>query len=880
MIEVDLGGRWKLKRISDGSTRPASIPGDIMSALIESGELADPYYGKNELAAQWVGREDWLLTTSFATPRDMYGCERVFLDIPVLDTIAEVRLNGELVGTNNSMFIRFRADVKSFLRPPENATQSNTNEKGADETGASALSAPGENLLEILIKSPEKAAQDLAAALPYPIPHSIYPVQSPHRNLVRKEQCMAGWDWGPCLMTGGIYDGIKLVGYDGPRIEYLNAHPRFSDAGRWALDIELELQAERACDCEIAIALADASGKPVAALRIERKVEAGTGIITANLDNLVVETWWPLGHGEQTLYKVRCEIYPKPKATRSSVRQLSEDGAAKQSSGDSAAIRIGFRTIEVIAEEDKIGRSMTFMVNGKKIFAKGANWIPADALPSSRTNVRLAQLLGEAAWAGMNCLRVWGGGRYESEAFYDLCDEFGLLVWQDCMFSCALYPSSPEFLGLVAEEIRHQAMRLKSRACLALWCGNNEALGAITWYDESKKNPSRYIVDYDRLTEGTIGRTLRNTDPYHIFWPSSPSAGPDDFSDNWHTDGRGDMHFWSVWHEGKPFSEYLTVRPRFCSEFGFQSFPSPTEVSTFAPHSEWNITSPIMEHHQRHPRGNSIILDTMTRYFRMPTSFEKTLYLSQVQQAMAIRTAIDWWRSLYGECMGTLYWQLNDTWPVSSWSSLEYSGRPKLLHYEAARFYRSVHLATINKAGLFSVVGINEGERDLPGLLTISVLGFDGAVLHETRIPAVMKSDSASTLFEYVGADLPSDPSENFLLAEWRPDETVSNASSELTAFSFRTEPKRCNFRDSHLHFTVEQNGDDWEFLISATAPAFYVTPWLDTIATIDGRFSDAGFTVLPDKPVLISFVPEKSFKAEEFSATLKLMDLFGSYQE
>ncbi|HWP68555.1 MAG TPA: glycoside hydrolase family 2 protein, partial [Rectinemataceae bacterium] len=636
-----MAGTWTLSHNAGAMSLPMAVPGDILSALVESGLAPDPYIGTNEASVQWVGKTDWTIERDFTLSASFVSLPRIFLDIEVLDTIAEVRINNSLAGRSDNMFVRFRRDVAQLLHP-------------------------GENHIAITIYSPEKAAAERADRLPYAIPESTYPVSSPHRNLLRKVQCMAGWDWGPCLMTGGIYDGIALTATDGPRIDYLRT--RIKPAGSdFSVSVCAEVNVLEAMDLDLSFSLA---GQKTSC---RQKVPKGDSTISREIVVRDPEFWWPNEMGEQALYEL-----------------VASAEAVKPGSALAPHVlrkKIGFRELRVSTEEDAIGREMKIVVNGHDVFAKGANWIPADALPSRWTDSRIEGLLRSAAAVHINCLRVWGGGRYESDAFYELCDRLGIMVWQDCMFSCALYPSAPDFLESVEKEIRHQVKRLADHPSLALWCGNNEALGAITWYEESRKSPARYIVDYDRLTEGVLGRTIRELDPDRCWWPSSPSAGPKDFSDNWHSDERGDMHFWSVWHEGKAFSEYLTVKPRFCSEFGFQSFPSHRTIEGFAPPDERNISSPAMEAHQRHPRGNSLIVDTILRYFRMPKGFRETLYLSQVQQAMAIKTAVEFWRSNRPRCMGALYWQLNDVWPVTSWSSLEYDGSWKLLHYEANRFY-------------------------------------------------------------------------------------------------------------------------------------------------------------------------------------------------
>jgi beta-mannosidase len=528
---------------------------------------------------------------------------------------------------------------------------------------------------------------------------------------------------------------------------------------------------------------------------------------------------------------------------------------------------------------------MTFRVNGRDIFCKGANWVPADALPSRWTRERYDALLSAARWANMNCLRVWGGGRYEAEDFYDLCDEKGILVWQDFMFACALYPSSPSFLDEVEAEVSHQVMRLASHPCVALWCGSNENLGALGWYPESKANPMRYIVDYDRLTEGTIGRIARKLDPGRPWWPTSPCGGPSDYSDNWHGDGRGDMHFWSVWHEGKSFSEYLTVKPRFCSEFGFQSFPNPATVASFAPEGERNVASPAMEHHQRHGNGNAIIVETMSRYFRLPTGAMETLYLSQVQQAMAIRTAVDWWRGLRPRCMGTLYWQLNDVWPVSSWSSLDYDGSMKLLHYEARRFFDPFRVSIAGPApgdgGLVRALAVNDGTDAVAGLALLRIRRLDGKIIAEYRAEALIEGESAAELLSLDTASLPCPREEAFLEAVFEPT-APTPASYARSEAAFLTEPKRCSLVDPGIESELAEADGGIRLAISASRPAFFVAPWLDPSGAARGSFEDAAFHLMPGEERSLRFVPYGGAAMpglDELRQALRILHLRMSYE-
>ncbi len=905
METVNLAGEWKLVRLADGSVRPMQVPGDIYSALIQTGELPDPYFGENELKAQWPGREDWKIERSFPVSEQFLRLKTVRLLAEVIDTVGEVYLNGALVGRSENMFRRFEADPRPYLHP-------------------------GENTIAVIIRSPEKAAIREARQLPYPIPASLYPVSSPHRNLIRKAQCMSGWDWGPCLMTGGIYDGIELIATDGPFIRSVMTRTRplgsFGGASGRGPDFSVEVSAEVEVPEPIGVKLSCCLGGSRA--DAEELCQTGTSIIRLAMEVKEPKLWWPHGHGEPALYdlhvtaeraefqvgsapqvegalqtcstpqiqgaKLQADAGPQPRMggapQTDGVPRVSDErqtGLASQVRRASLAAnapapppsphiihkKIGFRELKVVAEEDSIGRGFKFVVNGREVFAKGANWIPADALPSRWTRKRIAGLLDSAAAANMNCLRVWGGGRYESDDFYELCDERGIMLWQDCMFSCALYPSSPEFLSNVEAEIAWQVKRLSDHPCIALWCGNNEALGAITWYEESKKNPARYIVDYDRLTEGVLGQVIRSLDPDRCFWPSSPSAGPNDFSDNWHSDERGDMHFWSVWHEGRPFSEYLTVRPRFCSEFGFQALPSMRTIASFAPTSEHNISSPVLEAHQKHPRGNSLIIDTMLRYFRMPKGFRELVYLSQVQQAMAIRTAVEFWRSTMPRCMGTLFWQLNDVWPVVSWSSLNYDGSWKLLQYEARRFYAPVLLALFVRNGVVQAHLVSEVPGEHRADVALRLLDFHGEPLgipdevgEERKVagkgpgaglsPAVKRSPViAENHVQPVWAvpldALPCSAEEAFLEASLEVPDLGIRTKSVL----FLAEPKRCALEDPGLEVTLSPNSAGaLEASIRATkAPAFYVSAELEDIA---GQFEDAGFYCAKGEQRTIRFIP------------------------
>ncbi len=835
-----------LERLAKGI--PATIPGDIVSALFAAGLIPDPYEGTNELKIQWVGKADWVLEREFTVTTPLFNCKRLFLCIDVLDTVADVYVNGRLAGTGDDMFIPRRWDVQDFVRQ-------------------------GKNRIAVVIFSPVKLAAKRAANLSYPIPESVYPVSSPHRNLVRKAQCMSGWDWGPCIMTGGIYDNIAIIGTDGPRIESVQTRfkalqpdtdtdfdwestKRTGQTPDFDISVAVEVDSKEQEDVILEILLAGVT------VRKEVHVQEGISLLVEHIRIKQPLLWWPVDQGEQVLYKLTVRVreftgHSTPKLSTDSdnptTRDVDTGGTAPGEVFYEVEKNIGFRELRVSTQNDEVGREMTFVINGRKVFAKGANWIPVDALPSRWTKTRPGALLQAAVAAHMNCLRVWGGGRYESDTFYNLCDEYGIMVWQDCAFSCALYPSDARFLATVEEEIRSQVKRLSDHPSLALWCGNNEALGAITWYEESRAEPERYKKDYELLTYGVLGRVIQELDPDHCWWPSSPSAGPGDFSDNWHADSSGDMHFWSVWHEAKPFSEYLTVKPRFCSEFGFQSYPSAPTIALFADPSERFIGSPTLKFHERDPKGEILIGQTMERYFGKQKGYLETIYASQVQQAMAIKTAVEFWRSCKPRCMGALYWQLNDVWPAISWSSIEYSGLWKLLHYEARRFFDPLLPALFLQDESIKLFVVSDLDAELDVTCTVRFCAFDGTTLAQTNVSARVASQASLQLWSLPANQVPASPQDCYVEASIRAhikDKDVhANTVLERTSALLLAEPKYCRFKPARL---VLQRQERACYVIRALgAPAFFVQA---CDLSGQGQFDDAGFYLRPGQTKELRF--------------------------
>lgn len=797
---------------------PCTLPGDIHSALLAASIIPDPYFGTQELDIQWVGQNNWVLQRTFPIAEEDLRDTHAILTLTMADTIIDILVNDTHIGSCDNQFRRWRFDIGSALQV-------------------------GQNSIKLVFTSAENHAIKEAEKLAYPIPYSVYPVSAKHRNLVRKTQCHSGWDWGPCILSFGIYEPIQLTFADEGIIESVTCDTKPCSDDSWDLVVQVIFNAQKA---QILPCSATCSG---ATQQGSIETQVGLNKITFHLVCNKVQRWWPNGEGKAVLYPLSLTI-----------------GSQEVSK------RIGFRTLVVKTEEDaEGGKGMVFSVNGRDIFAKGANWIPLDAFMGRLKRDRYEQLLQYAMDANMNMLRLWGGGLYEKEDFYELCDEKGILLWQDCMFSCSMYPSDPDFLGSVEAELRYQVNRLHDHPSLALWCGNNEDLGAITWYEESRKNPYRYVIDYDRLNEGVVGKVIKELDPNRTWWPSSPSAGTSDFSDNWHNDKRGDMHFWSVWHEGKSFEEYYSIKPRFVSEFGYQSFPSLSTVATYAQPSMWNLTSVEMEHHQKNSRGNSIIIENFSRYYRFPTNFEQMLYLSQVQQATAMKMAIEYWRTTMPHCMGTLYWQLNDNWPVASWSSIDYTLKWKLLHYAAKRFYApALPIAYQKEDGKVEVYIVNDGPKGIEDAkLSVKFCTFDGQKLSKQEYRLTIDAKSSTHMCTIDLKKKPKiDRKKTFVYLKLKSDDLYIENCLLLD------KPKACQLCDPGIETHIEKASGGFLVTVCCIHPAFEVA--LDA-QDLKGVFSDNLFNIRPTAQKVVFFKTHESITALQFKEKLKVFDLFSS---
>ncbi len=776
---LDLCGEWALCDESGGHAVALTLPGDGISALHAAGAIPDPYWGRNEYGLRWICARDWVAVRRF----DVVRTDQVLV-VSMLDTVAEVTVNGVLVLRSDSMFRSYRVDLSGVLRL-------------------------GENDIAIRFKSPAREAAARQAAQPYFVPFSANNTPIHNGNMLRKPSCDFGWDWNIALATFGLYGDFYLEPLAPARIaSMVIAQTHSPGRAVVAVDVTVEGEAEGR---DITLSLCGA----------QARATVRRGMAWAELVIDAPDLWWPAGAGAQPLHDLQVTL---------------GDQVQKR--------RIGLRQSALIAEKDAIGLGFKFNINGRDIFAKGTNWIPADALAGRITQAATRDLLQSAVDARMNMIRVWGGGRYEPDWFYDLCDELGLMVWQDFMFSCHIYPADETFLADVAIEVREQAQRLHHHASLTLWCGDNELIGALTWFPETRANRDLYLVGYDRLNR-TIEAALKAAVPGAQWWPSSPSPGPMDFGDAWHDDSKGDMHFWSVWHEGRDFDHYRDVSPRFCSEFGFQSYPSMDVIRKFADPADFNIAAPVMESHQKNAGGNARIAETMFRYFRFPVDFENFVYLSQVQQGLAIKTAVTQWRSLKPHCMGTLIWQLNDTWPVCSWSSLDHGGGWKLLHHMSKAFYAPVFVSAVPVADGIELRSVN--DTDAAQMINVTAMAIDmtGATRSLRQKSSGVAPDAALAVMMIAANDL----REGEMLAYAWQDAQGHTIGADV----FAPKPyKSYDLLAPMLTHTIREAKGAFHITITAQNLALFVAVESD----LPGRCSDNAFTVFPGQPVTVTFTP------------------------
>jgi len=798
----------KVENKAKTHTAPLNVPGDVHSALLATQQIADPYWRDTEISLDWVHADEWTATTSFEFTGDL--SKRQTLSFDTVDCEAIILLNGTELGRTNNQHLKWQYDVQKVLKQ-------------------------GTNQLSVVFLSNLEVAAQMSADADFSIPFQEGNNRLPHYNFLRKVQCDGGWDWNIALSPLGLYGDVKLTEHDPVRLNDIMVRQNHLQSGMVELEVDIHFDSLSVGQTQVQLCICGQE------LSETLDFYPGKGSTTFKILLDTPKLWWPIGFGEQTLHNLDVQL---------------GDQCIQQN--------IGLRNIKLDTSKDEVGNRFAFVINGKEIFMRGANWIPADALPERCTPEVARDLLTSAVEANMNMIRVWGGGKYEPDWFYDLCSELGIMVWQDFMFACNIYPANDKaWLKSVRKEADYQIKRLSGQACITLWCGDNELVGALGWYDVTRNDRDRYLALYDRLNHA-LEEAIDDTQPDAPFWPSSPSVGPFNFSDGWHDDTSGDMHFWDVWHSSKDFEHYRTVKPRFCSEFGFQSFPSMKLIKEFTEPQDRNVSSAVMDVHQRNDGGNSRIVETISRYFRFPDKFEDMVFLSQISQAVAMKTSIEFWRSNKPRCMGTLYWQLNDTWPVASWSGLEYHGNWKLTHYAAKHFFEPV-LVTAQpdeKSNEIILWGVSDLADNASISIDVEMVSVAGDIKKLGTYKSYISPNSAVEITRLNAGDVPAD---SFLHFTWRDE----NGNVIDTNDYLPLRPKAYDFKTPTISVSKSENADGGEVITFETdVPALYVT--YDHGGS--NIYSDNGFTLLPGRPKVITVSRERGEPTPDDERTVQYL--------
>ena len=666
-IKMELHDNWEFKKVRDTLWNLATVPGNIHSDLLENKLIEHPFIGNNEEKLQWISKTDWDYKTTFLVDRKTLQKRHIELSFEGLDTYASVFLNDSLILKTNNAFREFQVEVKSILK--------------------------AENELRIVFENTSISEDKEKNSLKYTLPEG-------NRIFTRKAQFQYGWDWGPKLNTSGIWRPIKLTAWNDYKIENINIIQNTLTDSIASLIVEI-------ADSNFSKDVLNYEVYINDTLQFQKPEKPEIPITIKN-----PKRWWPHNLGEPYLYDIKVVV-------RNGKTIL-----------DSVLVKKGLRTIDLITEKDSIGESFYFKVNDVPVYAKGANYIPQNSMQNQVTNAHYEKLLNDVVDANMNMLRVWGGGIYENDIFYDLCDEKGILVWQDFMFACAMYPGDQAFLENVQEEATQNVKRLRNHASIALWCGNNEnAEGWNRWGWQADRSEhekeeiwSYYLKVFDSILPNTVDK-LTDTD----YWESSPKYG----RGNPKYKFEGDAHDWWIWHDAYPFEHLEENVPRFMSEFGFQSFPSYEAIKYINQSDLIDISTNSFQSHQKHSRGFQLIREYMERDFPVPEKAEDYVYMSQLLQAYGITKGIEAQRRAKPYNMGTLYWQLNDCWPVVSWSSIDFFGKWKALHYKAKHSFEDVLVSSKVENNILRTYVINDDFESHSGELSVKILDFAGKPLYQ-----------------------------------------------------------------------------------------------------------------------------------------------------
>ena len=815
MFDLQLDGAWEFRSDVSDEWRLGNVPGCVHGDLLQLGAIPDPNWRTNEVDLQWIGQTAWTYRRTFTLDAAVLENAHAVLQAEGLDTLATVRINGSELAKADNMHREWKWEAKPFLHA-------------------------GTNEIEIRFESPLPYLQEKGKIHPLEAWNEYYGIR--HRGWLRKQHSNFGWDWGPVLVSCGIWRSLSLRAWSGPLLRDVRVSQAHGDDGvRLTASVELS---ENSAGGTFEVELIH-EGSPVAK-GAAALAQAASGSLTVSIPD--PKLWWPAGLGAQPLYHLR-------------VRLLDERGTER----DSWERKIGLRTLRLVRQPDTWGESFHFEANGIPFFAKGANWVNPLPYPEWPAGEGWKQLLRDAVLANHNMIRIWGGAYFCPDEFYDLCDELGLTVWQDFLYACGPYPAfDPAFLANIDLEARDNIRRLRHHASLALWCGNNELEGAFNGKEWTNMKMS--FEDYDKIFNGILKNATEELDPQGNYWPASPLCTANDRSAV--NEEAGDAHVWEIWFSDAPFENFRKHRNRFISEFGFQSMPALKTVESFTLPEDRQFNSPVLEHHQRSGPGNVQQLKGVLSWFRFPNTFAGQLNLSQLVQANCVKTGVEHWRRSMPRTMGALYWQLNDCWPCPSWSSIDFAGRWKALHYFSARFFAPVLISGLEDSdkGTVEVHLTNDRPDAVPGTVTWRVLDLEGNVLLENKLDAPVPGLASSLVTVVHLHQIEPRPAWSGIFVQLEFQARDGTRASNLVLLE---RPKKMDLKDPGLTFEIHPAaGGSFEITVSARHPALWV--WMET-DDFDLRLSDNFSPVFPGRPWKVMASPSEAVSADRLRSALRL---------
>ncbi|WP_422360627.1 beta-mannosidase [Reichenbachiella sp.] len=803
----NMNAGWQMKQAGTNEWVDAQVPGTNFTALLQAEKIEDPFYGENEDRLQWIEKEDWEYQMSFEiTQKDLIN-DKIELVFDGLDTYADVYINEQLVLQADNMFLKWHVSCKNQL-------------------------VVGSNHIRIFFHSPLKKAEPSFNKTGLIFPAENDKTENHLSVFTRKAPYHYGWDWGPKFVTCGVWRPVSLRFIKDLIIRNVQIHQESitPDKAAFTAAIAIESNISQSCTLEAKI-----NGQKVGNLEID--LTEGINDSVLPFDILEPKLWWPAGMGKQHLYEIAFEV----------VGLKTTDFQSK---------RIGVRTFEVVNKSDEHGQSFYFKVNGRPFFAKGANYIPSDSFLDRVTPEKHEQIFKDSVDANMNMLRVWGGGIYENDIFYDLADEYGIVIWQDFMFACTMYPWDNDFLENIEKEAVSNIRRLRNHACLGLWCGNNEVqMGWDNWgwdktFNYSDKDQKRMYKGYEKLFHELLPKLVKEYDAGRFYFPSSPIS-------NWDSLEKfsyGDQHYWGVWHGEEPFENFKKFVPRFMSEFGFQAFPVLESVKKYVKSEDLSIESPAMNVHQKHPRGNQLIKEYMLRDYSEPKDFESFLYLSQVLQAQGMTVAFEAHRRNMPFCMGSLYWQLNDCWPVASWSSIDYYGKWKALHYAARHGFNNLLISFDQSETELQAYIVSDFMADIEGSLEVTVMDFTGEKQYEKHLNIKVEANTSQIYFK--------DQLETLLDGKGKTNRVLKatfrqgNEVLSSTLYYFDS-PK--NLRLERPEITFQMVEKDAQLQVTLNTNTLVKNLYI-SLDGLEGSFSDNFFDLLPGESKMVTIPVSETF--------------------